>query len=95
MDSPEMHERFFTNAQSVEGLATLNVFDIAAWRAKRFQVKLPPQLINGRWIKDIVEEINAKVTISTSVVDDIEIPIKAFISEPRILPLKDLDFGKV
>jgi hypothetical protein len=36
MDSPEMRERSFKSAQSVEGLATLNVFDIAAWRNKRF-----------------------------------------------------------
>ena len=45
--------------------------------------------------KDLTEEINAKVTIKTSIVDTVEIPVKAFIEKPKILPVTDIDFGKV
>jgi len=42
-----------------------------------------------------VEQIDAKITIKTNTVDKIEIPVKAYITEPRIVPIKDIDFGKV
>jgi len=42
MDSPEAHEKQYNFADSVTGQPTLTVFDITAWRAKRFQIKLPP-----------------------------------------------------
>lgn len=42
-----------------------------------------------------MEEIKAKVTIKTNLVDQIEIPVKAYITEPKIVPMKDIDFGRV
>jgi len=81
--------------ESLEGVSTLTVFDIAAWRKKRFQKTLPPFFVNGKMNRDIVEEINAKVTIKTNIVDKIEVPVKAFVEKPKILPQVDIDFGKV
>lgn len=46
-------------------------------------------------MKDIVEQIDARVTIKTNIVEKVEIPVKAFITEPRIVPVKDIDFGKI
>jgi hypothetical protein len=95
MDSVKAHDTIFNSAESVIGQPSLTVFDIAAWRTKRFQVKNPPMYFQGRWLRDVIEPIEATVTIKTSIVDKIEIPVRAFLVEPRILVVKDIDFGKV
>ena len=85
MDSPLFRNKKFEAASHVYGLTTLTVFDVAAWRSKRFSSKLPPQWIGNRWLRDVVEVIDAKVTIKSNVVDKLEVPVKAFIVEPKIL----------
>ena len=95
MDTSEARKFNLQSSMSIEDLTSLTYFDIAAWRAKRFTTKLPPQWIGGKWVRDVIEEINATVTIKTNIADRIEVPVKAFVVEPKILPIKDIDFGKV
>lgn len=95
MDTQEARRLNVYSSESIEDLTSLTYFDIAAWRAKRFTTKLPPQWIGGKWVRDVIEEINATVTIKTNIADAILVPVKAYIVEPKILTIKDIDFGKV
>ena len=95
MDTQEARRLNVYSSESIEDLTSLTYFEIAAWRAKRFTTKLPPQWIGGKWVRDVIEEINATVTIKTNIADAIEVPVKAYIVELKILPIKDIDFGKV
>jgi len=69
--------------------------DISKWRRERTPPKSSPTWIQGKWIKDVVEEISATITVDTNVVRNIEIPVKGYMTAPKILKAKVFDFGKV
>ena len=61
------------------------------WRSKKQKSKE----IYNKSDAEILERIEAKLTIKTNIVDQIEIPVHGFITEPKILHAKSIDFGKV
>lgn len=65
----------------------LNIHDVMSWREKQ---KIWDQLGSNS-----KTEINAKVYIETNVIEQIELPLKAFLSKPSIVVEDTIDFEMV
>lgn len=74
-----------------EALSVVSGDDVALWRSKKQKSLTMP----GTWSSDIIEDIQATITIKTNIVDQIEVPVRGFITEPKILGAKTIDFGQV
>ena len=72
-----------------EALSVVSGDDVALWRSKK-QKSLTAA---GTWDSDVIEDIQATITIKTNIVDQIEVPVQGFVTEPKILRAKTLDFG--
>ena len=74
-----------------EALSVVSGDDIALWRSKKQKSKE----IYSKSDAEILEQIEAKLTIKTNIVDQIEVPVRGYITEPKILHTKEIDFGEV
>lgn len=74
-----------------EALSVISGDDIALWRSKKQKSKE----IYSKSDAGILEKIDAKLTIKTNIVDQIEVPVRGFVTEPKILHAKSIDFGEV
>ena len=74
-------------------LSTVTNEDVALYRGHKNAKLLQPIWINDD--NDVIEEISAVLTVETSVVDSIEIPVTATVVRPEILSESLIDFGSV
>ena len=74
-------------------LSTVTNEDVALYRGHQNAKLLQPIWINDD--NDVIEEISAVLTVETSVVDSIEIPVTATVVRPEILSESLIDFGSV
>ena len=74
-------------------LGTVTNEDVALYRGHQNAKLLQPIWINDD--NDVIEEIRAVLTVETSVVDSIEIPVTATVVRPEILSESLMEFGAV
>ena len=79
-----------------EALKTVDEEDVALWRSYLSQTAPnQPTWIDGDWKHGIYEDIKANVTINTSIVSQINVPVKASIKRPQLTGSRYMDFGGV
>ena len=73
----------------------MNEDDVSLWRSYQSQSLTSPTWIEGNWIQGVIEDIHAEITIKTNIVSSIKIPVTAYVTKPRILVDRFIDFGGV
>lgn len=68
---------------------------MALWRSYQSKSLNSPTWIEGNWIQGVIEDIRAIVTVKTNIVGTIQIPVLAYVTKPRILIDRFVDFGGV